>query len=339
MPGIATHHVFGREAREALAGALDAIAPASGKHTAKIDAFLLGNQGPDPFFYLGATPGNPQLRQIGSTLHRYDTAKLLWTMHDRFVVNGSGTTLAAYALGLLCHYLLDSIAHPLVYAQQYAICNGGVEDLKDEWAHRVVHATIETTLDEFVLTNRLGTTTAAMPPHQTMLQCPAAELLRISEAWADVVNRVYGIECPSATFAMAVGLNRTAQAALYSGEAGIKGAVARSKDLIAQRLGIRGRLATVPTIAGALAYAHALSHRASPLPRIPFANDDHTAWPHPFQEGRVVSESFDELYAKAMQKARETLPVFAQRNVSTSWFEEVAGHVNFHGRPVVAFQD
>ena len=47
-----------------------------------------------------------------------------------------------YLLGFLCHYLLDSTVHPLVYANQYALCDAGIDGLSREDGSEV-HAVIE----------------------------------------------------------------------------------------------------------------------------------------------------------------------------------------------------
>ena len=313
MPGIATHHVFGTDVFAAAVHVDEAQVGKAGN----LDAFLLGNQGPDPLFYLAATLSDRQLRRIGSTMHRYNTVELMQAMHERFIADGTDTVLAAYALGFMCHYILDSTVHPLVYAQEYAICSKGVEPLRGEWPHRVVHATIETSIDEYVLTTKRGATAATMPPHKMMLYCPAPKLQAISRAMADVVNRVYGLECPESAFVTAVGLYRASQAALDS-----------------MGTGVRNGLDVLSLGSGAVAYARALSHRLGPLLQTPFTNDDHTAWPNPFEEGQVVSASFDELYALSQAKARDILPAFSNRRANAALFEGIVGNVNFLGRAV-----
>ncbi len=309
MPGIATHYVFGTDAYRAAEQAI-------GDRPEGLAAFLLGNQGPDPFFYLAATPMERPIRRIGKTMHRQRTAALLQAMHDRLVASAEDPVLVAYALGFLCHFILDSTVHPLVYAQEHAICSIGIERLKGEWPHHVAHATIETSIDEYMLTTKLGTTAAAMPPHRTMLRCPPEALAVISGALADVISQVYETECPDSAFATAVGLFRTSQ-----------------KVLDSKSSGLRRRLDLLPKGGAAMAYVRSLSHRPGALPHTSFTNDDHIAWPHAFVKGQVVSASFDELYAQSKSKAQETLPAFAQAAADDGLFEAIVGGVNFLGQP------
>ena len=71
MPAILTHDFFGRDfyaANNALIG----------ESPDARDAFLLGNQGPDPLFYLVAAPDMKAFTSLGSNMH-----------HDRPTVKAS----------------------------------------------------------------------------------------------------------------------------------------------------------------------------------------------------------------------------------------------------------
>ena len=291
-----------------------------GDTSATLDAFLLGNLGPDPFFYLRATPMTRKNRHLGQTMHKARTPELLFVLHEHFIAaqpERESAACKAYALGFLCHYLLDSTVHPLVYAQQYAICNTKVEGLTQGWSHRVVHATIETALDEYVLTAKLGATTAMLPPHKTMLRCPLPSLISISHAFSPALEDAYDLKVPDTTFMSAVSLNRLAQQALDS-----KGA------------GLRQHFDYLAGMGMTSAYVLALSHRAEPLPQTPFANDDHTTWEIPLSNGKTISASFDELRAQALGRAQELLPAFAEPDFSLEACEKLVDNVNFLGRAV-----
>lgn len=333
MPGIVTHHMFGIDVHKRLEEVI-------GYSSAALDAFLLGNQGPDPFFYLMVVPVTHEFRRIGQIMHRQNTSELLAYMHHYFV-NGSSHSedkhvtdsradyhsdvsaddsypsevCKAYALGFLCHYLLDSMVHPLVFAQEYAICSTGVEGLSDKWSHRVTHATIETALDEYVLTTKIGTTAAILPPHRIALQCSASTLSELSREYSNVLWETYGIDVPEAVFFTAVSLNRLAQRALDSKSSGLR-----------QRFDYLG-FAGMPS-----AYVKALSHRADLLPSTPFANSDCVPWDNPFAEGEFVRESFDELYARAFARVIETLPAYAESTFGIDACKKLVDDVNFLGR-------
>ncbi len=318
MPGIATHHLFGTDVYSSCSQLV-------GDNQAARDAFLLGNLGPDPFFYLKALPAERHLRKLGQTMHKQRTPQLLFALHEHLVAPAGSTqkpdqaACMAYALGFVCHYLLDSTVHPLVYAQQHAICRLRLEGLSEVWSHRVVHATIETALDEYVLTSRLGATAATLPPHKNMLRCPVAALIDISKRYAPALSEVYDLPVTEATFATAVSLNRLAQLALDSKSAGLR----QRFDYLAG--------------AGMLsAYLLALSHRGEKRQQTPFANDDRVTWEVPFSDGATISASFDDLYLQARERALRVLPAFAEPSFGLRDCEALVGNVNFLGRPVEA---
>lgn len=310
MPGIVTHHVFGQETHRELASLI-------GAGDREREAFLLGNQGPDPLFYLVVSPLTRRYRKLGSAMHGKMTAELLFSLHGQFIARPPSSRIArAYGLGFLCHYLLDSTVHPLVYAQQLAICGEGISGMQGRRAARAVHATIETELDEYVMTSRLGVTVAEFVPHKATLRCSPADLTDISRRMASTVYGVFGKPTPDALFKTAVHLNRVGQAALDS-----KGT------------GLRQRFDYLRPTGLASAYVLSLSHKNEPRPRTPFANDEHIPWPHPTQAGAVFSESFDELYDRAHRRALELVPVFADENFTLAQCRLLANGVNFSGRP------
>ncbi len=318
MPGIVTHHVFGTDVYRELA-------PLIGESSDALDAFLLGNLGPDPFFFIAASPMLQKFKRLGQMMHRKNTPELLFALHGSLVAPSSeeggegdeGDPCKAYALGFVCHYLLDSTIHPLVYAQQHAICNVGIEGLSGVWAHRVVHATIETTLDEYLLTTRLGATAATLAPHKTMLKCPQQELVRISCAFSEALCKAYELDVPNSIFVSAVDLNRLGQRTLDSKSAGL-----------------RSRFDYLAGPGMASKYVEALSLRAQLRPEAPYTNDDHAAWEVPFSQGAVIDESFCELYGQALQAALIVLPAFARKGFSLDACQALVAGVNFLGRAV-----
>ena len=311
MPGIVSHYAFGLDVYQELSAVI-------GNSRAETESFLLGNQGPDPLFYLKATVSSPELRGIGSAMHQKRTPKLLDAMHERLIAGQTnGEPQRAYALGFLCHYLLDSTVHPLVYAQQDAICKVPLQKFTKTWANRVVHATIETAIDECLLTTRFDTTAALTPPHKTMLKCPPWALLKISQEFREVIRLVYDAPATETTFMSAVALNRMGQMELDSTNARLRRAV----DLLSKSSPVA-------------AYLKSLSHRPESLNTTAFMNDEHVPWPHPALEGETVDASFSDLCAQALEAALRFLPAYAEPSIDPGLCSDIVGDVNFLGKPV-----
>jgi hypothetical protein len=315
MPGIATHHVFGMELHRQLAGVV-------GESDSCRQAFLLGNLGPDPFFFLAVSPAHQRFRRLGSRMHAEEPSGLLDAVHAKLVAPDkecANKAARAYGLGFLCHYLLDSAVHPLVYAQQFAIANGGVRELDFDgpWLHRSVHATIETEIDEYVLSAHLNTNVVDYKPHKQMLLCPQDALKAVSEQMAGALQQAYDLRVPPSLFATAVEMNRVGQRLLDSKSGGL-----------------RGRVDFFPRVNVAVPYARALSPAAASRSATAFANDDHVPWPHPYELGTVMDASFDELYEQTFRKTLIAVPRFAEPGFGLHECRELTAGVNFLGKRV-----
>ena len=313
MPAIITHHLFGTDVYGELASII-------GSEDAARDAFLLGNQGPDPLLFLRVFPLGAFVRKIGGLMHAERPSELLLTFHERFVDSrpaDEADILRAYALGFLCHYLLDSAVHPLVFAQQRADCDSGVEGLSRKHDWHGIHFLIEAELDEYVLASKLGVTVREFPPHREILRCPVEALAPISMAYADVARAMYGKGVPTQLFAASVGLYRFVQLMLDE-----------RRSPIVQRIDY-ARLAGSHFLA-----VDTLTHSGTLRVDTPFANHDHVPWPHHHNLGEVVSESFDDLFVSAFSRALEVLPRFARRDVMLDDCCAITCGRNFSGKIV-----
>ena len=78
MPAIITHDQFGRKAlAKAAAGVVS--------NERERNAFLLGNQGPDPLFYCVANPTTAKYHKLGNLMHHTDPSALLFSLAQSLV--------------------------------------------------------------------------------------------------------------------------------------------------------------------------------------------------------------------------------------------------------------
>ena len=210
MPAIITHDLFGKdvygETFDTIGGSRDAA-----------EAFLLGNQGPDPLFFVAPDPRYRRVGKLASTLHRARPAEFLVALKSavRELPAQERSIGRAYALGYVCHYLLDSTVHPLIISQVNALCGAGVEGLTTEDAHEV-HAVIETELDELVLTAKRDETVATYHPATSVLRGRDSMLDTVGRLYATAIDAAFGLTMPKGMFKSAVRAERAAQRALYS---------------------------------------------------------------------------------------------------------------------------
>ena len=216
MPSIITHDIFGTDVYEILYATI-------GGSRDESQAFLLGNQGPDPLFYAHIDPLLKRAHNLGSRMHREQPAELLLAMR-RAVAHlderdrGVGR---AYALGFLCHYLLDRTAHPFVYYYEHAICDAGIEGL-DRDDRREVHAVIESEIDEMLLFARRQITARDFNPGKNILRADDHVLDIISAMYVEVAAEVWGWAIPQNAFRASVKHMRTVQSNVFYSPRGVK---------------------------------------------------------------------------------------------------------------------
>lgn len=307
MPAVITHDMFGRDIYGEMHGLI-------GDGRQECDAFLLGNQGPDVFFFSALNPLLSSTWGLGTRMHLDDPAKMLSTMRDAVnaLVPEARPVGVAYMLGLVCHYILDSSLHPFIYAQQNAICEAGIDGLDHHDDHEV-HAEIESELDVLTLTQKLGCTVDEFNPSKQTLKGDDDTLAIISFVYKRAVRAMYELDIPKNAFSQSVKAYRSALGALYSPKGIKRAAWGRAERLFRRH-----------------SFLKAMSHRNQLLDDSPFANTNNAPWIDPITL-QSRKESYWQLYCAAQAKAADILPRFG--SISTSQLDKITQNLNFNGYP------
>ena len=313
MPAILTHDFFARDALDEVSTQVNLMSRDC--H----DAFVLGNQGPDPLFYLIIDPRISTQSRVGGLMHSARPAKLLSSLHDALsmLTRAERPVGDAYAAGFLCHYLLDCAAHPLIYAEQYALCDAGIERL-DRSDGSIVHAEIERELDEMVLYEKRHETIATYRPYREVLKASDATLAIIDKLFFYMNLWTYSRTLELDTFTHAVKSFRRLQRAFWS-----------PKGRLSASLGVVDR--TVRHTRYSL--VKAMSHRVRASADSTFANKDHEPWENPFT-GVTSTESFWDLYEEALDRVFDAEERFFAGDFDEQAAEQLTGNLNFSGVPV-----
>lgn len=315
MPAIITHDTFGHETYSALYEFI-------GGSRDEANAFILGNQGPDPLFYSVVCPHLKPVHRLGSLMHSEKPTELLAALHDA-LRNLSWNSIEdqriarAYAMGFMCHYLLDSTAHPFVFFYEHELCDAGVEGLTREDNHEV-HALIESEIDELILTMRRNASLSKFNPSKSVLQASDRTLHVVSALYCNAVQSTYGQAIPKDTFITSVKCFRAVQALFYS-PTGLKHNLIGRIELLARRH----------------SFYRAMSHRNLERTWSPFANAEHAEWVNPFS-GETETSSFDDLFDRAKMRAIEVIAQFDVPNLGAEGLAEITGGLNFSGEDAYA---
>lgn len=309
MPQMVTHYQFGLDAATGL--------DAAGKTPETRAAFLLGNQGPDPFFYLVISPGKLALAEFGSLLHEQRPGSLLCAAAV-YVGGLQGRRKSigqAYLAGLACHYLLDRNVHPLVYFWQNAIIGAGVgltEDDEDQ-----VHAEIERDIDEAVLYTRHGTTVAETRPADLALAAPDSVLEVAGEIYAYVAGEVYGLKIDQELYGEAVRSWRAFSRIVWSPSGRKRAALAKVESAITGESSM---------IAGQ-------AHRPRTAEGSDFANADRRPWQDPFTKA-VRTESLEDLASAAFSQVPALVEALLADECDSARILALTAGLNFSGEDV-----
>lgn len=313
MPAILTHDFFGRDAAKTVSSQINLMSRDA--H----DAFMLGNQGPDPLFYLIIDPRISKQSRVGDLMHHARPAKLLLSLHDALsmLTKSEQAVGNAYAAGFLCHYLLDSAMHPLVYANQYELCDAGIDNL-DRSDGSIVHAEIERDLDEMVLYEKRHETVAVYRPYREVLSGYDPMLGIIDKLYFYMNLWTYSRTIDLDTYTHAVKSFRRLQRAFYSPS----GKLSVSLGFVDRKVR-HTRYSLVK----------AMSHRDRASADSSFANQDHHQWENPFTK-ETSTDSFWDIYEEALDRVFDAQTLFFSPDFDADAAGELTGNLNFSGCPV-----
>lgn len=308
MPAIMTHHLFGEDAAKLLGS--DMLSSEE-----ELLAFLLGNQGPDPFFacYTTTPARGARCRKLGGDLHERRVSDALWTLRDAVghLRLGDEKIGRAWVLGYVGHYALDSTAHPLIYAQQYRLTEEGYGL---EGAGNVVHALLESELDVWMLRQLRGmsvtelSTTSYLARNERILWVAGALM-------AHVALQVFGVSINGGAYGAAVDDFDL----LYRINEPINAPHARIAAKLEQLIR--------PHHHSLLA---AMAHLPSDSDSCPAANLSHTAWLNP-ADHTPRTESFPDLYHAALERWDKLVDALLAGNRES--VHDIVANINFDGMP------
>lgn len=306
MPSLITHHIFGEDAAQRLPeGLIDG--------EEELLAFLLGNEGPDPFFArFRAIPARASAcRHLARDMHASHVAKAFGDIRSSVghLPVEDERIGRAFSLGLLGHYVLDRTAHPLIFAQQFALLEQpGLSD-----ASREIHAMIESDIDSWILWEKR---------HVTVLEHhPASDLMRTTR-----IERVGGVifsQVALAVFGLNVGPEEYGGA--VSDYQWLYRVIEPAGSAKTRLIGMVERLARPHSM------AESFSHRAAEPDGCASANLERREWANPFT-GKRSRASFADLFEEALVTYPRMAEAFVRADRER--FDAMVGGINYDGRPV-----
>ena len=239
-------------------------------------AVLAGSEGPDPLFFSVITlPGAPLVPKVGSLMHTRKTDDFMLALADACA---SSELTRAYCCGFLTHYATDTTFHPFVYAHS----------LQEDGSY--------SSTAHIMLEHQLETLHYRRQGHEKGLPIQMAGYIQLSSHDKDEIAR-----------ALTKAIN-----SVFPGEALNVSHVRRSFDDAVRLCGcFRSERGVKYRVMGGILKPFHLDKtlHCHMMPAEPPAedimNDAHHEWASIWLPGDTRTDSFDDLYAKAVSRGRD----------------------------------
>lgn len=238
-------------------------------------AVLAGSEGPDPLFFSVLPAPGPVVPKVGSILHTRKTDEFLLALAD--ACKGSELT-RAYCCGFFTHYAADTTFHPFIY----------VHSLTEDGSYSSVnHCTLEHQI-ETLHYRRQGHAYSLPMQMAGFAKLSGGAKDEIALALSRAIDKVFpgesiGVRRVRKSFDDAVNLCR----------------ILRSEG--GKKYALLGTLAK-PFHLDASLHSHMMPKDA---PDRDIMNDEHRPWASIWTPELTRTDSFDDLYAKAVSRGSE----------------------------------
>ena len=269
MPAATTHVMFAQDVRKHLPEDIK-------KKITDTNMFLLGSQGPDLLFFsrVSLLPGS--VKEWGNKMH--------YEKQDRFIpffekYSREDPELRSYYFGFLCHYALDSLAHPLVCAAAHRFYEETGEN------EGVAHVTMEGEIDVWMLHQR-GRTIESYDVFN-YLKVTSAQRKKIGKMYHEMFKEVFNADVSERKLSDCCAETPFLTKVLYPDETKYK-LFFKLEDLFKLGHKFSGMMLNNKSYSGVLN----LEKKALPLVHDP---------------EKTISSSFPELYGKAIYTAQHLI--------------------------------
>ncbi len=282
MPDFTTHLLFGQQVRKIVPDNVAEVIDA------QQGAFYWGLQGSDPLMYRLLTPKKSPITGYARTIHSSEIPEQFALMLEECQYQYGrvdGEILSAYMLGYLCHYMLDSSAHPYVYFLQDKITS-----LYPKIHRSGAHVRIESDIDVAMYEKIESAPISDFPINDYMTTVPMV-LSVIAKLYQSILYNVYAYDVDFAEIEKSFLNNAFFLRKFYRGESPLK-YFADGLDDITGRAG------------------YFSGHFRRAQVNYDVLNENHGRWYHPYYPNEVRTDSFPDIFNDASKRAAQMLTAF-----------------------------
>lgn len=309
MPDIITHYIFGLDTAQNLKNM--PIYPFLKENR---DLFLIGLQGSDPIYYHHLRKKDNKA-YIASKMHTEKTGDFLVSalcQIKKYDVNSKEFAQGlSYLCGFICHYILDSMAHPYVFYL------GGryLEDVAETRKYMGLHRKVELAIDSILCEERFSIKSSNFKVHKHILkniEIPNC----LTTMFDETLFLNYGINNGGSIFKEAYADTRTYYKLTYD-RFGSKKALASFVSPMLPK--------TASPFIGSFSYFNCVN------PTFDYMNKEKRVWLHPVT-GNVYTFSFYDILRNANKKSTALLGSsydFATSKISADEFRSLLPNISY----------
>ena len=282
-----------------------------------INYFKVFGQGPDPYFFYDfhLTKKSKRVHKINKVLQHSKVNKHFVRLINYISENNfyDNEQVMAYLYGKICHFVLDSTAHPYII-----YCTGRYDEKKpDTYKYNGLHEEMEYYIDCYLIFQR----EKILPKNYKVYN----KLFNISEfnnelkATIDtVVKDIYGFDNASEIYYKSIMDMKKFYHVFNYDRFGIKKIIYSIMDLICGNRCVKKK---------------ELSFNVDPMGKLYYLNNDKNTWNHPCYIDEKYDLSFTELYIKAIDKAKSIInevdEMLKKRKIDNKRIEEMFGNLDY----------
>ncbi|MDR1690138.1 MAG: zinc dependent phospholipase C family protein [Clostridiales bacterium] len=280
MPAIFTHYFFAKKIQLQSNNEIQNIL------NKRSEVFALGSQGPDFLFF---NLINKKAAQLGGKIHHSKVNSFLRECVTR-AVNSSGAErdiLFSYLAGFICHYTLDTNAHPYIfYKSGFADKTG-----KTQGESAVRHRRLETAIDSMLCKTYTGKSPGKLNLQRRMV-CAKGEKRVIARMYKSAVKAAYKERHAKFTYVLSMNM-LTSFYTLFNDRSGLKKKMVEKLE----------KALNVP------AYLSSMIHFSDILKYKEFLNLKKEPWFLPWDNQNAQFKSFPEIMEDARKNCLESVKI------------------------------
>lgn len=282
-----------------------------------VNYFKVFGQGPDPYFFYDfhLTKKSKKIHKINKAMQHSKVNKhfiklINYINEKNYYANGQ---VMAYLYGQICHFVLDSTAHPYIL-----YCTGRYDEKKeDTYKYNGLHEEMEYYIDCYLIFQKEKILPKDYKTYKKLFDIDKFND-ELKSCITEVVKDVYGFDNAGDIYYKSIMDMKNFYHVFNYDRFGIKKGIYSIMDIVCGNRCVKKK---------------ELSFNIDPMGKLYYLNNDKNTWNHPCDINEKYNWSFTEIYVKAIDKAstiiNEVDNMLKNKNIDDMRIEELFGNLDY----------